>query len=314
MLENKIRTKDLISIIVPIYNVERYVSRCVNSLLQQTYKYIEIILIDDGSSDDSGKIIDNLSKIDNRIITIHEKNSGAAKARNLGLEYSSGEYIMFVDADDYVDKDICQKLLRGLVETKSECCFCGYATFNRDNKVITNYLVDKNINLTGIDALKKRYINGLNTINIVEPWGKLFKWDMWINIRFTNGLYYEDLDIMPYLYLPCSKITIVPYVGYYYFFRENSSSRGSERDDKRFIDAITIRKKHIELYKKYSIELYKFNILLLLELIIKSYKNKWIPKSYMIISKELFHKYRHECDIVPIKMKIRFLIFDWLKI
>lgn len=305
---------DLISVIVPVYNVEKYLNRCVDSIINQTYSNLEIILIDDESTDTSGKICDEYKEKDERIHVIHQKNGGAATARNAGLNIALGKYIMFVDADDYVDKNICYHLLQTLIETNSECCFCGYKTFDENNDKIKEYAVKRRNTLTGIDALRKRYIDNLNYINVVEPWGKLFKSDMWENLRFSDGMYYEDLDIVPYLYLECSKVTIENYAGYYYFLRDESCSRGTGKDDKRYVDSLKIRNKHIELYKKYDTKLYEKNIEILLELIFTSFKNNWVPKKYIELSNELFHKYRKECKIHSLKIKIRYFLFEYFKI
>ena len=101
---------DLVSIIVPVYNVEKYVEECVQSLLTQSYKKLEIILVDDGSLDKSGEICDNLSLKDNRIKVLHKKNGGLSDARNHGIDVATGKYVMFVDSDDIVDRDIVQDL------------------------------------------------------------------------------------------------------------------------------------------------------------------------------------------------------------
>lgn len=109
--------ENLISVVVPVYNVENYIEKCVNSLMNQTYKNIEIILVDDGSPDRSSTIIDGLAKMDQRIHVIHQKNKGVSAARNAGLERSTGDYIMFVDGDDWVDSDYVSYFLELVKET-----------------------------------------------------------------------------------------------------------------------------------------------------------------------------------------------------
>lgn len=110
---------DLISIIVPVYNVENYIKECINSIINQSYKNIEIILVDDGSTDNSGSLCEEFSLIDSRIVTFHKENGGLSDARNYGIRHSNGEYIMFVDSDDIIDKDIVNVLYTLIQKDKS---------------------------------------------------------------------------------------------------------------------------------------------------------------------------------------------------
>ena len=126
------KKNNLISIIVPIYNVEKYLKKCIDSIINQTYKNLEIILVDDGSPDNCGKICDEYAKKDNRIKVIHKENGGVSSARNVGVENATGEYIGFVDSDDYIEKDMYEVLINNL---KKE---------NADISIISNYEVYKN--------------------------------------------------------------------------------------------------------------------------------------------------------------------------
>ena len=115
-----------ISIIVPVYNLENYLERCVRSLLQQSYNNLEVILVDDGSTDNSSEMCDILCKEDGRVFCIHKKNGGLSSARNIGLDAASGDYILFVDGDDYIHPDMVRTMYEGMVfnQTKAEsCCF-----------------------------------------------------------------------------------------------------------------------------------------------------------------------------------------------
>ena len=118
--------ESLISIVVPIYNVEDYLNECIYSLINQTYKNIEIILVDDGSTDNSGNIADGLSKIDSRINVYHKNNGGLSDARNFGIEHSKGKYICFVDSDDYVKEDYVESMYTNLVQNKTKISCCGF--------------------------------------------------------------------------------------------------------------------------------------------------------------------------------------------
>lgn len=132
--------KDLISIIVPIYNVEKYLNKCIESIVNQTYENIEIILIDDGSNDNSGIICDEYAKKDNRIIVVHKENGGVSSARNKGLKIAKGEWISFVDADDWIEQNFCQTLLNKVTQEQADIALCGYnrITDNRIEKINAN--------------------------------------------------------------------------------------------------------------------------------------------------------------------------------
>lgn len=116
----------LISVIIPIYNVEKYVKRCLDSVLNQTYCHLEVILVDDGSTDSSGKICDEYKKMDTRIRVIHKSNEGVSSARNLGIEVANGEYIAFIDSDDAMEKDCIEYLYRLIQENHCSLSICSY--------------------------------------------------------------------------------------------------------------------------------------------------------------------------------------------
>ena len=125
----------LISIIVPVYNVELYLNECINSIRNQTYKNLEIILIDDGSTDNSGKICDEYAKIDSRIVVIHKENKGVTSARKVGVEIANGKYIGFVDSDDYIDKEMYKNMLKKILETDADFIDCGCIRFSDSNNI-----------------------------------------------------------------------------------------------------------------------------------------------------------------------------------
>ncbi len=140
-----------ISIIVPVFNTERFLERCIESLLKQTIEDLEIILVDDGSEDKSSQICDEYLKKDRRIKVIHKKNEGLGLARNSGMKIARGEYITFVDSDDYVEKNIYQLMLKKIKKTDSDTCFCYFSRKNNANKIIDdtlqdNYLLFENVN------------------------------------------------------------------------------------------------------------------------------------------------------------------------
>lgn len=128
----------LITIVVPIYNVERFLRPCIESILGQTYKNLEIILVDDGSTDSCGKICDKYEKIDSRILVIHQENKGLSEARNAGIDAATGEYIAFIDSDDYVRGNYTETLLHALVENDAEIAVCSFQYVDEEGKYIRN--------------------------------------------------------------------------------------------------------------------------------------------------------------------------------
>lgn len=130
--------KELISVIVPVYKVEKYITRCIDSIINQTYKNLEIILVDDGSPDGCGKICDEYAKNDERIRVIHKENGGVSSARNIGLDNANGTYITFVDADDYIQEEFCENLIKHITEQNADCVACGYNRIydNKEEKIL----------------------------------------------------------------------------------------------------------------------------------------------------------------------------------
>ena len=176
--------KDLISVIVPIYKVEKYLSRCVDSIINQIYKNLEIILVDDGSPDNCGMICDEYAKKDNRIKVFHTKNEGVSSARNLGIKNSTGYWICFVDSDDWIERDFCLKLINSIQENCADIVLCGYNRVTGKNK--------EKINSNG----KSQIINGreylIKCLNPQTNYGfchmKLIKKKAIDEIRFNKKL------------------------------------------------------------------------------------------------------------------------------
>lgn len=217
--------RDLISIIVPIYKVERYLERCINSILAQSYKNLEIILVDDGSPDNCGKICDEYAKKDCRVKVIHKKNGGLSDARNCGIDKSSGEYLMFVDSDDYIDKNICEKLISVSKKHNCDIVMCNiYRVVN--NKIYFEKEISslpKNEILDGITVMKDFFKNF--SMILYVSWNKLYKRNLFFNnekIRFPFGELFEDMFVNYRLYNLSKRIFILSDRLYYYVTRKNS--------------------------------------------------------------------------------------------
>ncbi len=308
------KTKNLISIIVPVYNTEKVLPRCLNSLVNQTYKQIEIILVNDGSKDSSLSVCEEYAKRENNITVLSQENGGTAKARNAGLDVAHGEYIMFVDADDYVREDICETLYTALVQIGARCVVSGHIAINADGHSEKIKSVKEEKIISGKASLHEMYCGRNQGISLVEVWGKIFHYLMWENVRFSEGLYYEDLEIMPKLYYACKSIAEIPYAGYYYVTYEESASHGKGTDDKRVWDSIAIREKHIDFFnERGDTELATAITSRLLDLIVTSGKNGWIPNDQKEAVAETFRKYwkqyKKNTSVSP-RMKLKYETFS----
>ena len=162
-----------ISVIIPIYGVEKYIEQCVKSVINQTYKNIEILLIDDGSKDKSGLIIDELAKLDSRIKVVHKKNEGVSAARNTGLDLASGEYVVFVDGDDFIDDEYIEYMLNAIESTKADMVF-SY-DWHKDNGIKMDYKANNQYQIIICEkAIEEMYLNKIG----VAVWNKIYKRDV----------------------------------------------------------------------------------------------------------------------------------------
>lgn len=216
--------EELLSVIVPIYNCEQYLSKCVDSIINSTYKNLEIILVDDGSIDNSGVICDEYSKKDNRIKVYHEVNSGPSIARNFGLsKMSGGGYVTFVDSDDWVEPKMYTKLINIANETKLDIVGCATATHHEDGSVTNNYI--------GIPEGKiKKETVIRNILEGRHAWGscynKIFNKSLFLNNRFPDGIFHlEDYYLITRLFTEANGIYFSQQPMYNYNSREGSLSK-----------------------------------------------------------------------------------------
>ena len=234
--------QELISVIVPIYNVEKYLKKCIDSIINQTYKNLEIILVDDGSPDNCGKICDEYAKNDKRIKVIHKKNGGLSDARNAGIDIAKGKYIGFVDSDDYIVSDMYEYLYNILIENSSDISICDYEYYYEKNNIIgksnnvkINETVDKK------EALRRLMGNSIGNY----AWNKLYKRDLFNDVRYPVGKKMEDCGTTYKLFYLSNKITIGNERKYYYLQRDDS----------------ILHKKNFSFYKDFfelTLEKYKF--------------------------------------------------------
>lgn len=215
------KEKPLISVVVPIYNVEKYLERCVDSIINQTYKNIEILLINDGSKDSSYEICKNAQNKDKRITTFSKENGGLSDARNYGLERAVGEYICFIDSDDYINPKMIEKLYEQIEEKNSDIAIVHYNIVNDgevNNQEITD-LKENTYEYNSESAIRQLF----NEDSFRDfAWNKLYKKTLFENIRYPFGKLMEDLGTTYLLFDNSEKISYSKLPLYYYVQREGS--------------------------------------------------------------------------------------------
>ena len=222
--------KPLISVIVPIYQVEKYLEQCLDSILNQTYRNLEIILIDDGSPDRCGDICDRYASLDSRIKVIHQPNAGLSAARNAGMDIATGEYISFIDSDDYIDSHFYEKMEQGF-QDYPEAPIITCLAYQNEEGYITPY--------THINTNQPEFHSTLTFCEdcilgkmSVVVWNKLFRSELMKDIRFRVGRIFEDSlfmhDLSPILKQYPGDVVVIPHNLYYYRIRQGSICHGKE--------------------------------------------------------------------------------------
>lgn len=214
---------DLISVIIPVYNVEKYLTRCVESIKEQTYTNLEILLIDDGSTDSSGALCDELAETDTRIRVIHQKNGGVSKARNTGIVNAKGKYFAFMDSDDYATRDIIEHLYTLTQKFHCPMALCGYTTVKHGKEFRNGD--GSEFTLSSHDAIESTLYHR-DPINI-SFWGKLFGSTLFQGVECPEGKLFEDVGTLYKLYMAAGTVACGLSSKYYYFIRENSITTGS---------------------------------------------------------------------------------------
>lgn len=240
------KIQDKISIIVPIYNVEEYIEKCIDSLINQTYKNIEIVLVDDGSTDKSYDICKRYSEKDSRIKLIHKKNGGLSDARNVGIDNATGEYITFVDSDDWLSYNYCEIMIKEINETKADIVMSNLVyVYSNDYTFEVEEKFDKK-SYTNIEALEAFE----DTINVVAV-SKLYKRELFDNLRYRVGKIHEDEFMFHRIFYEASKISWLDVELYAYRQRENSIT--TSKYSLKKLDAIEALEDRMNFYEKNSL-------------------------------------------------------------
>ena len=267
----------MISVIIPIYNVEKYLGKCLDSIIKQTYTNLEILLINDGSTDSSGTICDEYAKKDSRIRVIHQTNKGLSGARNKGLDEAKGDYIGFIDSDDIISPEFYKILHKNLVETDSDISLCNFHSFTdiKEINVNVNKNYFKSITYNGADFIESfRYKN--DTVRYVIVCNKLYKKKIWNNLRFPVDVRISEDEYVWYkCFYKSNRIIEIDLMLYYYFKRDDSITNRvyQEYSFKKEISYIKALEERIEFCKSNNLTKFLNNTLI--------YKYKFLRKLYI---------------------------------
>ena len=247
--------KEKISIIVPVYNVEAYLERCVESILKQTYTNLEILLVNDGSTDKSGELCDKLALRDHRIRVIHKENGGLSDARNRGIDEASSNLIGFIDSDDYIDEDMYETLYRQMVASKADLSMCGH--YDVYHQIPEKQVAEiKTWELMPEEAIKMVMEAKILSVTAVN---KLYKKALFEQLRFRIGKIAEDAFIMVDLIHQCSKIVATNEKKYYYVHRENSIT--TQKFSLKFLNVIEAYEQNAKMISENYPDLYDVAIM-----------------------------------------------------
>lgn len=226
---NDIKELPLVSIIIPVYNVKRYLEKCLRSVCEQTYKNLEIIVVDDGSTDGSGELCDLFAQTDSRIKVFHQENAGQSCARNKGLSIVQGEYIGFVDSDDWIDSDMYELLYHLLVSNDADIAVCSHyvetateAKVKYSSGMLTSFSSDEAMRALLVDKKIRNYV-----------WDKLYRRSLFSEIRFPEKQIFEDMAVVYRVFFQANKVVMQDSPKYHYLKREGSTTLGEKYDPEK---------------------------------------------------------------------------------
>jgi len=258
-MEQKSTDKLKLSIIVPVYNVEKYLEKCLDSILGQTFRDFELIIVNDGSPDDSDRIIESYKKADNRIRVINKENGGLSSARNAGIEEAKGKYLAFIDSDDWIEKEMFQCMLKKGEAAKADIVFCDVRGEYEDGTVKTIYQQATYFPELIVVAENPRLFLEVECFSC----NKLIARKLFIDhaIRFPEGLLYEDVATFPRLFFKAKRLVRVPKQLYHYIIRPGAITQVFSLKGLHYLKVIRLVEdflKKEELWKNYKGIMYEF--------------------------------------------------------
>lgn len=235
-----------VSVIVPVYNAREFLTHCIQSLLNQTYKNIEILLIDDGSSDGSEKICDSFSEKDKRVITVHQRNAGVSAARNTGIEFARGEYIVFVDSDDWVEPEHIRQMMDK--KNESDIVICDFKEEVQNGVSARQYHhFNQNKTIKSQNEVFEDFLKSQLYTYVV--WDKLYSKKIIGNTRFEAQAYAEDSIFCREILAKCKKLQFVPQKSYHYRISMAGVTADGSRGEEICFGSLNLQIKTVELYE-----------------------------------------------------------------
>lgn len=300
-----------ISVVVPIYKVEPYLDKCVASLVSQTYRNLEILLVDDGSPDGCPALCDAWAKKDSRIQVIHKRNGGLSEARNYGIDRASGMYLSFVDSDDYVEETYIEVLYRTLTEYDADVAACNFQWVDEDGNILPKAAAQmlQNGVCTGEEMLCRYFAFNGTRPTLVAACGKLYKAALFESMRFRVGKLYED----EYLYFPLySQVSRVAFTeaGLYQYVQRRESIINSAITPKKVEDLHSLSSERLSLFPKSS-DLYKKNAVdfaLRMFAVIDQVKDPALVSRMTRIYRQYIGYVRYSCVDMPLHFKLAYLL------
>lgn len=235
-----------ISVIVPIYNIEDCICECIDSILNQSFNDIEVILVNDGSTDSCPEIVDKYATLDSRIVVIHKENGGLSEARNYGLDIAKGEFIVFVDGDDAIHPEFCERMI-GEVDDDIDIVICNLIRFTKLEDVVISNEKNKSFSMSGREACKNLYEVRYALIYVVAC-AKLFRKKLFDLHRFPLGLIHEDAYLIPKILYESRRVKYLNLQLYYYRFNPNSIT--NQKFSIKNYDAVISNNEMISYFKK----------------------------------------------------------------
>lgn len=215
-------SEEIISVIVPVYNVEKYIDKCVLSIIHQTYKLLDIILVDDGSTDRSGYICDNWAEKDSRLRVIHKENGGLSDARNAGLKIARGKLIGFVDSDDYIHPQMYEKLYDAIITSNSDAALCGFESFSDCDNEPVSIVKDGTIEYYSGKEISDSMVLKNPLVLTYSVWKCLYRKETLLINEFPKNLLFEDVVFNIYNFSHMDKVAYIKDT--YYYYRKNVNS------------------------------------------------------------------------------------------
>ncbi len=281
-----------ISVIIPVFNASKFLSKCVNSVICQSHKALEIILIDDGSTDCSGKICDNFAKTDNRIVVLHKANGGLSSARNAGLGIATGELIAFVDSDDYLEPNMLEALLNSLFKNGSDIAICSFVMETETGEPYATTPPLENKTYSKAEALE--LLAEPRQDRYAVAWNKLYRKKLFEGLRYPEGKIHEDQWLAHKLFFEAEKVSTISNVLYHYVVHTGSIMQAS--NPIRHLDDIDALFDRIEFFKSHNLEYLTAGVEKTMFTLFAFYREKfWGYEKFTLAELKMIYRYGKKC-------------------